>query len=97
VRADPIHRELLHRRRDRLGAEGRRLQTGHVEGRPCRSVLAGSVITAFRKVEPALNSVAPWRSMIDEKRPACGNSGEPSATIEVMPERGARRSGRTAR
>jgi hypothetical protein len=49
------------------------------------SMLAGSVITAFRKVEPALNIVAPWRSMIEEKRPACGNSGEPSATIVVIP------------
>ncbi len=50
------------------------------------AALSGSVMTALRNVEPALNRVAPWRSMIDEKRPACGNSGEPSATMEVMPK-----------
>jgi hypothetical protein len=48
-------------------------------------VLAGSVITAFRKVDPALKIEAPWRAMIEENRPACGNSGEPSATTLVIP------------
>ncbi len=49
------------------------------------SMLAGSVMTALRKVEPALNRVTPWRSMAEAKRPACGNRGEPSTITVVMP------------
>ena len=38
-------------------------------------MLAGSVMTAFRKVEPALNSVTWLRSMMEAKRPAWGKRG----------------------
>ncbi len=49
------------------------------------SVEAGSVMTAFRNVEPALKIVALWRSMIEEKRPAWGKRGEPSAITVLIP------------
>ena len=54
--------------------------TGSAQKVPARSelmskaamsrVLAGSVITAFKKVEPALNKVMPYLSMVAAKRPA---------------------------
>ncbi|GIR70680.1 MAG: hypothetical protein CM15mP74_19310 [Halieaceae bacterium] len=49
-------------------------------------MLAGSVITALRKVEPALNKVTLLRSIIDANRPAWGKSGEPSAITVDMPK-----------
>ena len=42
-------------------------------------------MTAFRKVEPALNSVTRLRSIMEAKRPAWGKRGDPSAMTVDMP------------